>query len=88
MALCLSFGATSLLFPPQVVLEFVGENVLSALRVSAEASRDDEVEERLIAVDGAFVAIGHVPNTKLFDAQKDARGKVETALPLRPSLRF
>ena len=64
-----------------------GANVLKALRLlitdggADGESGADGYEERLFAVDGVFVAIGHVPNTRLFQGsglRRDDEGYVYT----------
>jgi thioredoxin reductase (NADPH) len=50
-----------------VVEEVVGDNMVTGVKV--RDVKTDEVSE--IPADGLFVAIGHDPNTKLFDGQLD-----------------
>ncbi|HXP90237.1 MAG TPA: thioredoxin-disulfide reductase [Fibrobacteria bacterium] len=61
---------------PQVVDEFVGDG--KALR-SIRMKHAQTGEEKLVDVAGAFVAIGHKPNTELFAGQLDldAKGYVQ-----------
>jgi len=61
----------------RVVEEVLGEKGIEALRL-----RDVQTDEsELFAVDGLFVAIGHLPNTAIFEGQIecDAQGYVRSA---------
>ncbi|GIW71270.1 MAG: thioredoxin-disulfide reductase [Planctomycetota bacterium] len=49
-----------------VVVEVLGEKKVSGLRLR---STKDEGAERTLEVGGLFLAIGHVPNTRLFEGQ-------------------
>ncbi len=62
-----------------VVEEFVGEqNPPSLTGVKIKNVKTDELSE--VAVEGAFVAIGHDPNTKMFDTlEQDKAGYLITA---------
>ncbi|MFM7718121.1 MAG: thioredoxin-disulfide reductase [Actinomycetota bacterium] len=52
------------------VEEVLGENAVTGVRL-----RDTERgEERILETDGVFVAIGHTPNTALFEGQLDLDG--------------
>ena len=59
------------------VLEFVGNGKLEALRLRDVGSG----QETLKSFGGAFVAIGHQPNTKLFAGQIDLDDKGYIAMP-------
>src|SRR5579862_7377670 len=59
------------------VLEFVGNGKLEALRLRNVVTG----EETLKQYGGAFVAIGHQPNTKLFQGQIDLDEKGYVAMP-------
>lgn len=59
------------------VLEFVGNGKLEALRLRDTASGQETVKP----FGGAFVAIGHQPNTKLFQGQIDLDDKGYIAMP-------
>jgi thioredoxin reductase (NADPH) len=49
----------------KAIVEIIGDKVVQGIRV--EDTRTKEISE--MKVDGVFVAIGHVPNTKIFEGQ-------------------
>ena len=52
--------------------EILGENNVTGLRLKDTVTG----EESTLELDGVFLAIGHVPATKLFDVEKDRAGYV------------
>lgn len=68
---------------PYYVKEFVGEKKLQGLNLE----NSETGTEKYIEVDGAFVAIGHVPNTKflerVLDLEEDGyvKGEIITKIP-------
>jgi thioredoxin reductase (NADPH) len=57
------------------VQEFIGENTLTGVKLKNNKTG----EESEMAFDGAFLAIGHVPNTKMFEGQLElAKGYIVT----------
>ena len=61
-----------------VVTDVLGDDIVTGVRLK-NAKTDEEYE---LKVDGMFVAIGHTPNTKLFDGQidMDDNGYILTSL--------
>ena len=59
------------------VARFEGEEAkgLTTVVVSSQESPEAEAVEVSLPVDAAFVAIGHIPNTKIFKDQLDMDGE-------------